>query len=224
MELISRKFVNNLINDQFGINKELNKDNIEKMYGLKPYKKEGRTILYSVKDVNSAGIIYERKLIGFYPIPSFEDKFWINKEGKIINVYDEKIVNSYIGTDLYEHIILVYYGKKYRKRVHSLMGVVFLGNPQVVNHKDGNKSKNKLYNLEKSTHSKNIKHAYDNNYYTTRGGTGTAVVVKSKETGEEVEFPSLRQAENHTGVDRHRIKRIIEGKNINKTNWEFKFK
>ena len=110
--------------------------------------------------------------------------------------------------------------------LHRLIADTFISNVDglTVNHKDGNKSKNKLYNLEKSTHSKNIKHAYDNNYYTTRGGTGTAVVVKSKETGEEVEFPSLRQAENHTGVDRHRIKRIIEGKNINKTNWEFKFK
>ena len=104
------------------------------------------------------------------------------------------------------------------------MGKVFLGNPPVVNHIDGNKSRNVLSNLEKSTNSHNVKHAYDNNYYSTRGGKGTPVIVISKESKIEYEFPSLRKAENFTGITRHRIVRIIEKTNVNNTNWDFKFK
>lgn len=223
MELISRSLLNKIINKQFGTNIEYNQTGIYRDYKIKPYKKEGRTLLYNISDVNAVGIIYERRFPGFYPIPSFEEKYWISKEGEIINVCDDKIVGTYIGVDGYEHVVLRFYGKKYRKRVHSLMGKTFLGSPQVVNHIDGDKSNNKLYNLEKSTHSENIKHAYDNGYYTTRGGTGTDVTVKDKTSGVNHIFASLRKAEEFTGVDRHRIKRIINGQNVNNTNWEFGF-
>lgn len=163
-------------------------------------------------------------MVGFYPIPKFEEKFWISKEGKILNINNMCLVKTHIGTDLYEHVSLKYYGKTYRKRVHSIMGKVFLGNPKVVNHKDGIKNHNNLKNLERSTHSQNIKHAYNKNYYTTRGSTGTAVLVRSNEDGVEYLFSSMRKAESFTGVDRHRIKNIILGKNVNNTNWDFKFK
>lgn len=226
MKLISRKLLNELIKTQFENNQELSKEQIHKKYGIKPYKREGKTWLYKISDANKIGIKFEQSDIteGFYPIPHFEEKFWINKEGKVLNVNNNKIVRSYIGSDMYEHITLEFYGKRYRKRVHNLMGVVFLGSPQVVNHKDTVKSNNKLYNLEPSTHSKNIKHAYTKDLYTTRGGGGTEVIATNKDTKERYEFSSMRKAEKYTGVDRHRIKRIINKDNINNTNWEFEFK
>lgn len=226
MKLISRKLLNELIRNQFGNNQELSKEQINIKYGVKPYKREGKTWLYNVSDVNKIGIKFKQSDItkGFYPIPYFEEKFWINKDGKVLNVNNNTIVKSYIGNDMYEHITLVFYGKKYRKRVHNLMGKVFLGNPQVVNHKDNVKSNNKLYNLEPSTHSRNIKHAYDNEAYTTRSNNGTGVIATNKDTKKVYEFSSMRKAERHTGVDRHRIKRIINKENVNNTNWEFEFK
>lgn len=222
MEFISRSFLNKLINTQFDNNQILNKDQIFRKYKVKPYKKEGKTWLYLLSDIQKIGIKYDKAYLkDFRPIPQFEDKYWINKQGQIINVYDESLVGSYIGVDLYEHTILRYYGKQYRKRVHSLMGKVYLGNPQVVNHIDGNKSNNNLSNLERATHKSNIQHAYDNNMYTSRGGTGTSLLVKNKQTNEEIKFPSLRQAEKFTGVDRHRIKNLAQHKITNNTNWEF---
>lgn len=223
MRLIARALVSKLIKDQFNIMTATSHDRIYAKFKVKPYKREGKTWLYNIKDLESAGITFTDNLQGYYPIPKFKDKYWIDKEANILNVNTMRKVKSYRGSDGYEHVILPYYGKKYRKRVHSLMGKVFLGNPPVVNHRDGIKHNNKLYNLERSTHKDNIKHAYNNDMYVVRGGTGKAVAVTDKETGSSLIYPSLRKAELATGVDRHRIKRIILGDNVNNTNWDFKY-
>lgn len=223
MRLVSRALVSKLIEDQFSITTATSKDKIYAKFKVKPYKREGKTWLYNVKDLESAGITFVDNLEGYYPIPKFKDKYWINKHADILNITTMKLVKTSIGTDGYEHVTLPYYGKKYRKRVHSLMGKVFLGNPPVVNHTDGVKHNNELYNLERSTHKDNIKHAYDNDMYTARGGTGQPVIATDKLTGVSVLYNSLRKAESATGVDRHRIKRIILEKNTNNTNWDFKY-
>lgn len=224
MRLVTRAYVNKLIKEQFSVDKELNKDVIFAMYGIKPYKREGKSWLYLMGDIESIGLVCNIDTMGYAPIPHFEDKFWIDRRGTVLNITNGNIVKSYVGADEYEHITLRYHGKKYRKRIHSLMGKTYLGNPPMVNHIDGCKSNNNLTNLERSTNSANVKHAYDNNFYTTRGGKGTAVVVTSKSTGNSQCFTSMRKAEEATGVTRHRIKRIIENKQVNNTNWDFRFK
>lgn len=223
MRLIARALVSKLIEDQFNVTTVTSKEKIYARFKIKPYKREGKTWLYNTKDLESVGIVFTDGLQGYYPIPRFKDKYWIDKEANILNINTMKKVRTYIGTDGYEHTVLPYYGKKYRKRVHSLMGKTFLGNPPVVNHEDGVKHNNCLYNLTRSTHSDNIKHAYDNDMYTTRGNLGTPVKVTNKNTGHSITYPSLRKAELATGVDRHRIKRIISKDSTNNTNWDFKY-
>jgi hypothetical protein len=53
-------------------------------------------------------------------------------------------------------------GKNYSLLVHRLIGITYLGlkDNQEINHKDGNKQNNKLENLEITTRSENIKHAF----------------------------------------------------------------
>ena len=153
-------------------------------------------------------------------IPNFE-MYGINKLGEIYNLKTHKRISTYIGIDNYEHCVLFRNGKRYRKRVHRLMGKTFLGNPQVVNHIDGNKSNNKLSNLERSTHSQNIKHAYDNNMY--KNNKSVSVIITNKATNEVVIVKSMREAERMTGVDRHRIKTFILKTKNNYTNWDFKY-
>lgn len=221
MELVSRAFLSKLIKSQ--LNKEVqNKTEIYRLLKIKPYKKEGKSWLYKVSEINKVGIVYKRNIKGFQPIPKFEDKFWINKKGEVMNVTTEEIVKSYIGVDLYEHIILMYYGKKYRRRVHTLMGVTFLGNPQVVHHIDENKSNNNLSNLKRSTHKENIAYAKESSNL----GQWESVLVKAicKSTKEIIEFPSMRKAQAYTNIDRHIIKRLAEKSITNNTNWEFEVK
>ena len=153
-------------------------------------------------------------------IPNFEN-YAINELGEIFNLKTNKKISSYIGIDNYEHCVLYKKGKRYRKRVHRLMGKAFLGNPQVVNHIDGNKSNNLLSNLERSSHSQNIKHAYDNDMYKNKNMV--KVIITDKATNEMLYAKSMREAERITGIDRHRIKTFILKTRNNNTKWDFKY-
>lgn len=156
----------------------------------------------------------------FVKIPNFE-KYAINDLGEIYNLKTNKKISTYIGIDDYEHCILYMKGKKYRKRVHSLMGKAFLGNPQVVCHLDNNKSNNKLSNLKGATHKENIQDAYNDKLY--KSTYKVSIQVYNKQTKEKSICRSMREAERLTGVDRHRIKTFLLNTHTNYTAWDFKY-
>lgn len=63
----------------------------------------------------------------------------------------------------YHRVDLSINGQVYRKNVHQLVGAAFIPNfkyGDVVNHVDGNKTNNCVFNLERSTASLNNVHAY----------------------------------------------------------------
>jgi len=56
-------------------------------------------------------------------------------------------------------------GKKKNRFIHRLVGIAFIDNPEhkpVINHKDANKTNNRLENLEWATLSENHQHAQEN--------------------------------------------------------------
>ena len=80
------------------------------------------------------------------------------------------------------------YPKQYQ--LHRLVAKVFLPNfygKPVVNHKDGNKQNNKLFNLEWSTYSENSRHAFD-----TGLNTGKKIIVKNTITNKVKTFNSIK--------------------------------
>ena len=80
----------------------------------------------------------------FVPLKSMDNNFGINRQGKVKNFKTNKIISSYIGIDCYEHIVLCYKGKRYRKRVHRLMAEAFFNNAKYIDHIDNNKSNNDI--------------------------------------------------------------------------------
>lgn len=165
---------------------------------------------------------FEKLPNDFIPLKSVGERFGINKYAKVINLKTGKIIHSYVGCDMYEHIVLNYNGKRYRKRVHRLMAEAFLHNCKVVDHSDDIKSHNELYNLIPSTHSENIKRAYETNTYVNpHKGRGIWIIAENKETKEKYSFKSIRECERFTGVDRHRIKHFLLKERTNLTKFNF---
>ncbi|MCK5217844.1 MAG: HNH endonuclease [Methanosarcinales archaeon] len=87
-----------------------------------------------------------------------------NRKGKLLKQY--KNDRGYFCVYLSRH------SKRKKYRISRLVSQTFLYNSEnlpEVNHKDGNKDNNNYLNLEWSTHSQNIKHAFDSGLMTTKG-------------------------------------------------------
>jgi len=82
------------------------------------------------------------------------------KYGKI------RILSKRFNGDGYLCVMLYLNNKTKHFKVHRLVGVAFVPNPEdkpQINHKDGIRSNNVSSNLEWMTNSENAKHGYDNN-------------------------------------------------------------
>ena len=161
----------------------------------------------------------------YKPLKSMDNKFGIAKNGTVKNFTTNRVIKSYIGTDCYEHIVLCYKGKRYRKRVHRLMAEAYFNNAKYIDHIDNNKSNNDISNLKPITCKENtlkgIEHAKQ---FHTNVGWFKSLKVKAidKNTKEVFIFESLRKCEKFTGVDRHRIKTFLRNERPNYTKYIFK--
>jgi len=78
-----------------------------------------------------------------------------------------KNVISYGDVKGYKICYMYHKGKRKDLLVHRVVATAFIPNPEnkpQVNHKDGNKSNNKVCNLEWCSQSENINHAYKNGF------------------------------------------------------------
>lgn len=145
---------------------------------------------------------------GFYYIPYFT-RYGVNENGVIITIVsgapksqrptkprkDTNAVCGYLSTRLvadngkrscilFTHRALCLVFKHYDSDPFSL----------VVNHKDGRPDNNGLYNLEWTTYTGNIEHAYETGL---RSDSQTPVLSRNVETKEVLEFPSRRACARH---------------------------
>lgn len=101
-------------------------------------------------------------------IKGFEDVYQVSDLGRVRRIRDNKVMALKKTHTGYLHIGLRKGGKRKWCPVHRLVAIMFLDNlekkPQV-NHKNGCKDDNRVYNLEWCTQSENIKHAYANNLW-----------------------------------------------------------
>jgi len=108
----------------------------------------------------------ELKLITEFPT------YKIDENGNIYSKYLKSFLQPKLGDNGYYEVTLFLDGKRHYKSVHRLVAETFIPNPEnklCVNHIDGNKLNNNVYNLEWVTHSENTKHAFANNLIKPRG-------------------------------------------------------
>lgn len=93
-----------------------------------------------------------------------ETHYFITKSGTIVSYCHgkRKQLKPYINSSGY---LMVSLSNRKKLCIHKLLAVHFIPNPEnkkQVNHKDGNKLNNTLDNLEWTTPSENMKHAFEN--------------------------------------------------------------
>ena len=147
----------------------------------------------------------------------------ISSEGQVRNDLTNRILKQQIQNG-YCHCTLSINKKPKRCRVHRLVAIAFLDNPEkkeFVNHKDGNRQNNKVDNLEWVTPSENTKHAIQTGL--TTSGRKRAVVQYSLEGKQMMVFNSLADAERETGVLNSKISLACQKKRRTAGDYQWRY-
>ena len=134
-------------------------------------------------------------------VKSLERMKW---NGKGYQKIPEKILEGVDDGHGYLHVNLCKDGKETSCKVHRLIAQAFLPNPNnlpEVNHKDEDKTNNKVENLEWCTSQYNVEYS-----------KAKAVIVINKVSGLIVEFSSAHEAERQTGISNGSISNCCNGK------------
>lgn len=97
------------------------------------------------------------------PIPGFENFYEASTLGQIRAFRTKKVLKTYTINSGYQCIKFTVNSQRTSHLVHRLIATTFIDNPlekATVNHIDGNKDNNSLSNLEWTTISENLLHAY----------------------------------------------------------------
>ena len=152
-------------------------------------------------------------------IPGYEGIYKISDHGDILNIITGKLrtlkprKNGYIYVDLYKNGIVSW------KRVHRLVAICFVDNPNnydIVMHLDNDKTNNIYTNLRWGTVSDNTKQAYDDGllYDVTK----TYVVYKNSS---EITCIGLKEVMELLGYSKSSVCDYIKsGKNIKKGKYK----
>jgi len=96
------------------------------------------------------------------PLPDFEDLYEVSNFGNVRSYKTGKILKQGITHKGYPCVSISRKQKTYLKTVHRILAVVFLSatDEHVVNHKDKNKTNNRLDNLELVSTRENVTHYF----------------------------------------------------------------
>ena len=131
----------------------------------------------------------------------------VSTSGKVRNKGKEvkqcKNNKGYYTVDLYKD------GERKRFFVHRLVAETFIENPKnlyCVNHKNGNKTDNRVENLEWCTSGENLKHAYEKLGRVHRKGTKIICIELNKT------FESIKSASEELNVNKEAIGNCLAGR------------
>lgn len=153
-------------------------------------------------------------------IKGFEN-YSITKDGKLWSEKYYKVLAPYVNYKGYHCIKLHNEGKIFSTTIHRLVALTYIENPEnkpQVNHINGDKSDNRVENLEWVTSSENQLHAYKNGLkkpcFHDRFYRGKLLLDIN--TG--IYYQSINEAANLLGYNKGTLRDYISGKKRNKTS------
>lgn len=141
-----------------------------------------------------------------------------------------KLASGYLQVRLYNNGVPVH------KSVHRLIADAFIPNPHnkpLVNHKNGDKSDNRVENLEWVTDSENKKHAYrilhvnHAKYWQGKFGKdnpSSKTVQQIKDGNVVAEYFGLHEAERQTGIQFKNISAVCRNKRSFAGGYQWRYK
>ena len=154
-----------------------------------------------------------------------------NPDGRIKKLKPSKTKTGYLRVWLYDSK-----HKKHIRFVHRLTAEAFIPNPKNksdVNHIDGNKQNNNVQNLEWTTRSENIKHAYrslgkkpncPNINKLGKESRVAIIVLQIKNTKVIAEFYGVREAARKTGFGIRSIYQCCNGRSKSAYGYQWQYK
>jgi len=148
--------------------------------------------------------------------------YLVSDRGRVFSFYTNKVLKPGKDKDGYLHVILYKNGVRKKHRIHRLVALVFIPNPEnkpTVNHIDGCKTINHADNLEWCTHSENSQHGYDTGLMQKGSKHGMSKLDESQ----VLEIRKLYATGDYYQKDLAKIfdvSRRLIGLIINRKNWK----
>lgn len=149
------------------------------------------------------------------PVKGYESLYTVDALGNVVSVKRNKKLTPCEDKFGYMKVVLSKNGKQCQKKIHRLVAEAFILNPlnkPQVNHIDGDKKNNCVWNLEWCTNSENMHHMYET-------GMGNGVKVRIVETGEV--FNSVFQCAKHINGSDANILHCLQGKRKTHKGYHF---
>jgi len=178
---------------------------------------------------------------------NINNNYHISNFGRVYSDYKDGFLSQYITNKGYNRLTLIdENGNEVKKLVHRLVAEHFIGEKpsenHQINHKDLNKTNNKVNNLEWVTCKENVNHKINNDKdrleylkkemskigkkYNHLGveASKKPVVQKDKNTGDIINiFESAREASRETGAKYRSISKVCKGKRNTHIGFKWKF-
>lgn len=150
------------------------------------------------------------------------DNYAISNLGNIKNIKKGNILTPYLNTNGYLTYTFCQNGVKKTFRLHRLVALYFIDNPNnlpYVNHKDGDKTNNKVENLEWCTAKENDTHARSSGLKNQE----KPIIAKNIETNETLTFKSVTEVGAFLGINKGTISKVLSGKRNQTHGYKFHF-